>query len=344
MFLPPGDKAAERLAVAEQASMRARGLSQQLLTFSKGGAPITETTVVPPLVREAVGLARRGTTVKEEYSFPVDLWPVEADENQLHQAISNLALNASQAMPEGGILAVAAANETLPPENTMGLPEGEYVRIALKDLGLGIRPDEQEKIFDPYFTTKERGSGLGLTIAFSIVKRHGGTITVDSTPGAGSTFSIFLPASPKRVAACHPEESGNVVAGTGRILVMDDEKTITEVATEMLQHLGYRVQTVGDGGEAVTAYRQALAAGDPFSAVITDLTVPAGMGGRETVRRLLEIDPRAKVIVSSGYGNDPIMADFAEYGFKGVMPKPYRLTDLSQILREILGGASSCPS
>jgi PAS domain S-box-containing protein len=336
MFLPPGEKAIARLAVAEQASLRARGLSQQLLTFAKGGAPITETTAVPHLVREAVGLALRGSNVRDEYFFPGDLRPVEADEGQLNQAICNLVLNAVQAMPEGGVLTITAANEVLPAENTLSLLPGDYVRIDITDQGIGIAAELQERIFDPYFTTKERGSGLGLAISFSIIKRHGGTITVDSAPGRGSTFSIFLPASQKRLGAPQAAETEEFVPGTGRILVMDDEKTVSEVAAELLHHLGYRAETVRDGAEAITAYRQALASGEPFDAVITDLTVPAGMGGKETVRRLLEIDPHAKVIVSSGYGNDPIVADFARYGFKGVIPKPYKTAELSRTLQEVL--------
>ncbi|MEJ2031621.1 MAG: PAS domain S-box protein [Deltaproteobacteria bacterium] len=336
MFLPPEEKASGRLSTAEQATMRARGLAQQLLTFAKGGAPIMETTVVPQLVRETVGLVLRGSKVKDEYFFPADLWVVEADGNQLNQAISNLALNAVQAMPEGGILSVSAANETLPEKNPLRLPAGHYIRIDIKDQGTGIAEGIQEKIFDPYFTTKERGSGLGLAISFSIIKRHGGTITVHSMPGKGSTFSVFLPASETKIIASEAEESSEILEGTGWILVMDDDEAVNEVATEMLHHLGYRVKTVCDGAEAVTAYRQALAAGEPFDAVITDLTVPAGMGGEEAVRRLLGIDPQAKVIVSSGYGNDPIMSDFARYGFKGVIPKPYRLTDLSKTLQEVL--------
>ncbi|MDA8165343.1 MAG: response regulator [Desulfobacteraceae bacterium] len=337
MFLPPGDKAVERLVVAEQASMRARGLSQQLLTFARGGAPITETLAVPPLVRETVALVLRGARVKAECSFSPDLLPVEADESQLAQAISNLLLNGVQAMPEGGILEARAANISLSGENTLGLPAGTYVRIDIRDQGSGIPEEARDKIFDPYFTTKERGTGLGLTISFSIVKRHGGTITFESSPGKGSTFSIYLPASGKKIAAPGREEIPELQAGAGRVLVMDDEETISEIAGEMLRHLGYRVETARSGAEAITAYQQALAARDPFDAVIADLTVPAGMGGKEMVRRLLTLDPRAKVIVSSGYRNDPVMADFAGYGFKGAIAKPYRLTDLERALREALG-------
>ncbi|MDA8165817.1 MAG: PAS domain S-box protein [Desulfobacteraceae bacterium] len=338
MFLPPGDKAADRLAVAEQASVRARGLAQQLLTFAKGGAPIKVTAAVPHLLREAVGLALRGEKVRDEYLFPEDLWPVEADESQLNQAISNLAINAVEAMPEGGVVAVAAANILLPENNNLGLPAGQYVRIDIKDQGGGIDPEIRERVFDPYFTTKEQGSGLGLAISFSIAKRHGGTVIFDSEPGQGSTFSLFLPASQKKAVPA-TVASGEVIAGTGRVLVMDDEETVGAIAIEMLRVLGYRGERVKDGAGAIVAYRQALEAGDPFDAVIADLTVPGGMGGKETVRRLLGIDPRARVIVSSGYANDPVMSDYRAYGFRGVIPKPFRLSDLSRTLKEVIGKA-----
>jgi two-component system, cell cycle sensor histidine kinase and response regulator CckA len=261
---------------------------------------------------------------------------VEADESQLNQAISNLALNAVEAMPAGGVLMVTAVMESLPLENTLGLPSGEYVRIDIKDQGGGIPAELQHRIFDPYFTTKERGTGLGLAISFSIVRRHGGTITVESASGKGSTFSVLLPASQKKVTIGKEEADREVMPGSGRILVMDDEEDVSEVAAEMLSYLGYQVQTVRDGSEAVTAYRQAQEEGEAYAAVITDLTVPAGMGGRETVRRLLEIDPKARVIVSSGYANDPIMSEYADYGFKGVIPKPYRLNELGRVLREVI--------
>jgi two-component system, cell cycle sensor histidine kinase and response regulator CckA len=336
-LLPPGDKAGRRITVAAQATLRARGLSQQLLTFAKGGAPIKKTVSVLQLVEESAGLAVRGSNVKCEHFFPDDLWPIEADESQLHQVLNNLAINALQAMPQGGILEISAVNQYVQRDKVPGLAEGRYVRIAFKDQGTGIPEEHLEIIFDPYFTTKEKGSGLGLTISFSIIQRHGGVITVDSRPGKGSTFALFLPASEKNENDSETAECDKITTGTGRILVMDDDASLNAIASEMLQHLGYRVETVRDGAEAVGAYQKALAAGEPFTAVITDLTVPAGLGGKETVRLLLDLHPQAKVIVSSGYANAPVMSDYARYGFKGVIPKPYKLTELSRTLQKVIG-------
>jgi PAS domain S-box-containing protein len=337
MFLPPGERAVEKLKVAEQASIRARGLANQLLTFAKGGAPVKKILSVPGLVNEAVGLVLRGSQVKAESSFPPDLRPVEADEGQLHQAINNIAINAAQAMPEGGVLNTTGLNVSLPQGNKQGLAAGEYIRIDISDQGRGVPKEVIEKIFDPYFTTKELGSGLGLSISYSIVKRHGGTITVNSSSGKGSIFSIFLPAAKNKGETPRKEMHEKIEPGMGRILVMDDEELVREIAAELLRHLGYQAETVKDGAEAITAYRQARSAGDPFDVVITDLTVPGGMGGKEAVQKLLEIDQQAKVIVASGYAHDPVISDYAAYGFKGVIPKPFRIDDLSKTLKEVLG-------
>ena len=337
MFLPPEDQAFLRVSTAEEAAVRARGITQQLLTFAKGGAPIKKIASVPQLLQESVDFALRGSNVKSEYSFPADLWLIEVDEDQIRQVLNNLTLNASQAMPEGGFLRITAQNQTIAPSNPLDLPKGKYVRIALSDEGVGIPGKYLEKIFDPYFTTKKSGSGLGLAISYSIIKRHGGTITVDSRPGDGSTFSLVVPASEEQAVGLEVSERVENIAGSGRILVMDDEESVNEIATDMLRYLGYQPVTVTDGSQAVTAYEEALGKGAPFVAVITDLTVPGGLGGKEIIQRLLEIDSEAKVIVSSGYANDPVMSAHAEYGFAGVIPKPYRLAELGKTLREVTG-------
>nr|MDA8166013.1 ATP-binding protein [Desulfobacteraceae bacterium] len=337
--LPPGEEAHEQLSVVKQAAIQARGITQQLLTFAKGGAPIKKVVSMPQFIRECVEFSLRGTNVRAEYSLPPDLWRVEIDESQINQVLNNLAINAVQAMPEGGALVVIAGNEVVSRRASAGLQAGRrYLRIEITDHGLGIPEKNLDKIFDPYSTTKESGSGLGLSIVYSIVKRHGGSITVDSTPGKGSTFIIFLPATDRKQTERPAEVEGARPSQPGRILVMDDEAAVSTIAARMLQRLGHQAETVQDGAEAVSAYRQALAKGEPFDIVITDLTVPAGMGGKETIRRLLEIDPQAKVIVSSGYANDPIMSHFADYGFKGVIPKPYLLEELGKTIREVLGG------
>ncbi|MEJ2034023.1 MAG: PAS domain S-box protein [Deltaproteobacteria bacterium] len=338
MTLPPESSAAEKIVIAGRACERAKGLSQQLLTFAKGGAPVKKIHAMPDIIKEAAELALRGSNVKSIYSFPADLRLTEVDETQFSQVVNNLVINADQAMPEGGILEITASNVHLEQGNAQELEPGKYIRIDLKDQGIGIPGKYFDRIFDPYFTTKEKGSGLGLAVCYSIIKKHGGTLTVDSTPGVGSIFSIFLPASEKKqTSEATPREVE--FYGTGRVLVMDDDETVLEIATDMLQHLGYQVETVKDGMESLTAYETATALkkGEPFEVLILDLTIPGGMGGKETVQRLLKIDPHAKVIVSSGYANDPIMSDFAEYGFKGVIPKPYKLNELSKTLQDVIG-------
>jgi signal transduction histidine kinase/CheY-like chemotaxis protein len=335
LYLKPESRATAKLLLAEKASVRAKGLAQQLLTFAKGGAPIKKVLSLPHLLQEPVLLALRGSPVKSEFHLEENLWPVEVDEGQFSQVISNLVINAVQAMPAGGLLKIGAVNNPVDSDNYFSLPKGKYVRISVSDQGKGIPEKYLDKIFDPYFTTKETGSGLGLAICYSIVTKHGGMITVESTPGTGSTFLLYLPAADSKPLAKR-EKSEAIQSGAGRILVMDDDEFVNEVAADLLRYLGYHPETVAGGVEAVAAYKQALAAGEPFDAVITDLTVPGDIGGKETARLLLEIDPTAKVIVSSGYANDPIMADYARYGFKGVIPKPYKTADLSRTLQEVL--------
>jgi PAS domain S-box-containing protein len=338
MLLPPTDRAFERLSIAQAASTRARVITQQLLTFAKGGAPSKKWTSLERLIREPVELVLSGSNVKGKFSFPADLRLAEVDENQINQVLSNLVINAVQAMPEGGIIRVAAGNEKIGRGNSYDLAAGNYIRIDIADEGGGIPEKLHGKIFDPYFTTKESGSGLGLAASYSIVKRHGGAITFDSSPGKGSIFSLLLPASEETAIFREIPKEKEIHWGSGRILVMDDEEIVNVIAKDLLENLGYRVDAVGDGAETVAAYRQALTTGEPYAAVITDLTVAGGMGGKETVRRLLEIDREAKVIVSSGYANDPVMINYSEYGFKGVIPKPYKLAELGNVLWEVIEG------
>jgi len=329
--------ASARLEEAEKASVRARSLTQQLLTFSKGGAPIRNPASAEELIRETAGFSLRGSNVRCDFDIPADLWSVIVDEGQVSQVIGNIIINADQAMPSGGIVEVRAENAAVGAGEEPPLRAGDYVRISIRDHGVGIPRENLARIFNPFFTTREKGTGLGLTTAYSIIKRHEGTIRVESEVGAGTTISIYLPASRKEPLKKYGGE-GPLLPGRGRILVMDDEEVLRDVALDILDAMGYKGTAVKDGAEALAEYRAAMEAGRPFDVVIMDLTVPGGMGGREAVGKLLEIDPAAKVVVSSGYSNDPVMSDYRRYGFRGVIAKPYRIRDLGEVLGAVVPG------
>lgn len=333
----PEDKD-RRLAEAERGCMRAKDLTQQLLTFSSGGAPIRKTASIAKILRDSAIFALRGSNVRCEFSIPDDLWHADVDAGQVNQAIHNVVINADQAMPNGGILRICAENMTIGTEHGLPLQPGAYIKVSIEDHGVGITREHLRQIFDPYFSTKQKGSGLGLAAAYSIVRKHNGHIAVESQVAVGTTLHIYFPASSEAVLAVEEEAEEKPITGEGRILVMDDEKHIRDIAAEMLSRIGYRVTTVIDGAEAMELYREAMESGDPFNAVIIDLTVPGGMGGKETIQKLKEIDPEVKAIVSSGYSNDPIMADFKRYGFRGVVAKPYRIRELIKTLHEVLAG------
>ncbi|MEK6814639.1 MAG: PAS domain S-box protein [Nitrospirota bacterium] len=334
------DPIAKRLTEAEKASLRARDLTQQLLTFAKGGAPIMKPASIAEIVRDAAGFALRGSPTQCDLSIPEGLWPADADEGQISQVIHNLVLNADQAMPEGGTIQVRCENLLMEAENgkpRLPLPPGNYLRISVADHGIGIPEEHLKRIFDPYFTTKQRGSGLGLATAYSIIRNHGGYIAVESRLGAGTTFHVCLPASSREIPLPRRARAGeNRLSGNERVLVMEDEEVVRDVASDILTSLGYEVAVAPEGSEAVDLYMRAAESGRPFDAVIMDLTVRGGMGGREAVRRLIEINPAAKVIVSSGYSEDPVMADFRKYGFSGVVAKPYRIDELGAALDRVL--------
>jgi PAS domain S-box-containing protein len=333
--VPAGSPLAEALADAEKASLQARDLTQQLLTFSRGGAPVKQKISVGDVLTGETQFTLRGTNVRPAFSIAADLWAIEADRGQLAQVFHNLGINACQAMPEGGVLRVEAANAVLDGTSDLPLPPGAYVRIVVTDGGVGIPAQNLQKIFDPFFTTKSKGTGLGLAIVHSVVRNHGGHIGVASEPGAGAAFTIHLPACPGPPAAATAAVPAS--AGQGRILVMDDEPVVRQVAARILAAVGYEVETVPHGEAAVVAYREARDAGRPFDAVILDLTVPGGMGGAEAVRQLAAIDPAVRAIVSSGYSRDPVMSDYRGHGFCNVIAKPYQVKDVSRILGEVLG-------
>lgn len=337
LLLDEKSEAYERLAQAEKASMRARDLAQQFLTFAKGGVPIKKTASLIDLLYDSSSFVVRGSNVRCEFSIQEGLWPVEIDEGQISQVIHNLILNAQQAMLEGGIIKIGAENRTINEVKGLPLRQGDYVYITIQDFGIGIPKESLSKIFDPYFTTKQMGSGLGLSTSYSIIKKHDGHITVDSELGKGSTFSIYLPAFPN---AAVPEGKEiievNSLIGQGKILVMDDEQIIRDVFQEMLRRLGYEGVSARDGAEAVALYRQAKESQRPFDAVIMDLTVPGGLGGKEAILKLREIDPEVRAIVSSGYSNDPLSDTFMKHGFSDFIAKPFKLEDLGKALKRVI--------
>ncbi len=337
MKLDPKDQLHAWLDEAEKASLHARDLTHQLLTFSRGGAPVKKVIALEPLIRDAATFAVRGTAAKIEMQLESSLSPIEADQGQVVQVINNLIINASQAMPDGGTVRVRAYNEKGGSGSSACHPAGDFVCIIVDDSGIGIPPEHLPRIFDPYFTTKQTGSGLGLAVVYSIVRNHGGDISVESVLGSGTTFTLCLPA----LSGDNTADSATATTlrcGSGRILVMDDEEIVRATLGALLPELGYEVSLAREGSEAVTLYREALSSGRRFDAVIMDLTIPGGMGGKEAVRELLSIDPLVKAIVSSGYSNDPVMAEFLSHGFSGVVKKPFRTEELSSVLHQVLCG------
>ncbi|RPJ15716.1 MAG: PAS domain-containing sensor histidine kinase [Desulfobacteraceae bacterium] len=337
-YVNPGSKAFDLLNAAETAAIKASGLSSRLLTFARGGLPAKETTSISDLIKESSLDMLKGSKSKCELIIEEDLWPVEADPRQISQVISNIVINADQAMPDGGIVKVKADNLVLDEKNEMRLKPGRYIRISVKDQGVGIAEKHLSKIFDPYFTTKSAGSGLGLATAYSIIKKHNGHISIDSRPGAGTEFHIHLPASDKTVSII--EETGQI-KGRWKILWMDDDGMLREMAEAMLEILGYEAEFATEGAEAVEMYKKAMESEKPYDAVFLDLTIPGGMGGKEAIKKLMELDPQIKAVVSSGYSEDPVMSNYRGYGFKGMMPKPFDLNSLGRVLNDVLKNQES---
>ena len=338
MYAQPGLEVFDILTEAEKASLRAKNLTTQLLTFSKGGIPVKRLSSIPKLIKDSCGFAISGSKVKCEISSPDNLWPVEIDEGQISQVIHHMIINAQQAMPEGGTIRVEAENITADAEHPLPLKGGKYLKISIKDHGIGISEEHLAKIFDPYFTTKQEGSGLGLASAYSIIKKHDGHITAESKLGEGTTFYIYLPASEKKIPIVKDTGISPAGRGKGKVLVMDDDDTVRLVVGRMLGQCGYEAEFAEDGEGAIELYKKAKESGAPFDAVIIDLIIPAGMGGKEAIKKLIEIDPAIRAIVSSGYSDDPVMSNFKEYGFKDAMAKPYEIADLRQMLHKVISG------
>lgn len=333
-------KIATLLNETEKASCRAKNLTNQLLTFAKGGTPVTSLTSTRKLIEESSQFSASGSNIKCHFHIADDLWHVEVDEAQIGRVIQNLVINAHQAMQQGGTVEIGAENIIINKDEGSSLKPGNYIKIYVRDWGEGVDSQDIDKIFDPYFTTKKTGHGLGLSICHSIIKKHTGLIKVESQQGVGSTFSLYLPAADQQLpqqseGGLLPDTTEKIFTGRGKLLVMDDEEVIREVASQMLGYLDYRVELASDGQEALKMYIEAVEQGEPFDAVIMDLTIPGGMGGKETMEHLLRLDPEIKAIVSSGYANDPIMAEFKKYGFKGVMPKPFTMEELSITMEKI---------
>jgi len=333
-YIDDSHKSFKALEGAEKASVRAAELARQLLTFAKGGEPVKKVISIQGVVNESVSLVLHGSNVKSTVDIPDSIYPIEADEGQISQVFNNILINATQSMPGGGVVTVSARNRVLDANNSLALPPGPYVCISCIDAGCGIADADLNKVFDPYFTTKVSGSGLGLASARSIIIKHGGHIGVTSRVGTGTTFTIHLPSIGESAAQCQIESDAGISKDHigGAILVMDDEEIIRELAVVMLEEIGYQVTTCGDGAEAIRLYTGAGESGTPFLAVIMDLTIPGGMGGKEAAKKILAIDPTACLIVSSGYSSDPIMSDYRSYGFTGAIAKPYRITELEQLL------------
>jgi len=333
MQLDHSHPVAKRLSACEK--------TQQLLTFSQGGEPVKRPIAPAPLIRNTASLVLRGTNVKVANKIDADLWCVEADGGQLGQAMQNLLINAVQAMPEGGEITVRAGNETLVDGNPQLLPAGHYLRVSIEDHGCGIPRDNLIRIFDPYFTTKPLGTGLGLSAVYSIVKKHGGKVEASSTVGQGSCFTVYIPAIPGNGPEAAAVGREAEPAANGRVLILDDEEFIREIAAEILAYLGFAVESCADGKEAVTLFKAARARNAPFNAVILDLTVPGGMGGKEVASRLLRIDPNAVLIVSSGYSNDPVVANCRQYGFSGAIIKPFDVETLAAEFERLFPGGQA---
>ncbi len=337
MYIGPASEAYPLLQEAQKASARAKDLTQQLLTFSKGGDPVKKTTPIGKTIIESANFMLYGSPVSCQFSIPEDLWLVDIDAGQIGQVIQNLVINAKDAMPEGGEIRINCSNvRDISSEVSLGLPIANYIKITIQDKGCGISENSLEKIFDPYFSTKQTGSGLGLAICHSIIRKHNGRISVQSREGVGTTFTIYLTAIDNQSVLRTKTKINELTPLKAKILVMDDEKPIQDVAKLMLCHLGHKVLLATNGEEAIEIFNKHHKSDEPVDIIIMDLTIVGGMGGKKTVQEILKIDQEAKVIVSSGYSTDPVMADCQGYGFKAAIAKPFLLQDLNNILTDIL--------
>lgn len=330
------DELKEFLFQSRKLVIKATDLTQQLLTFSKGGAPVKRLTSIQSILKETSLFSLRGTNIECRFRINDELWTVEVDIGQISQVFNNIVINARQAMNSGGILEVSAENIHVENDDESFIRKGNYVKIAFRDTGMGIPQEHIGHVFDPFFTTKQKGSGLGLATSYSIIKRHGGYITLESYLDEGTTFYIYLPAL-KRVSSDTYNIVGNeLLKGKGRVLVLEDQEYIRETLKNMLNILGYEGVFSSRGEDTIRLYEQAFPLGNPFELVLMDITIKGGLGGEETLERLLRIDPDVRAIVSSGYSNHPVVANYRIYGFKNVIRKPFTLYELSKVLFDTL--------
>ncbi len=338
--LPECDKASKLTDEAIRACEMARGLTGQLLTFSKGWTPIRKKALLKHSLPGWVEFAARGQGVSKSFHCDPDLHVVEIDEGQINQVVSNLIINACQAMPAGGEIEVRASNCSIPSEDTRNIPEGDYICVQVMDQGIGIDGKYLKRIFDPYFTTKPFGNGLGLATSYSVIKAHGGYIDVESTPGAGTIFRVYLPACKGNAPELAPTKKCEIFQ-EARILFMDDDEAIREVVSEALISLGYDVDLAGSGEEAVKVFKNCHENGEPYDLLIMDLTVKGGMGGKDAIAEIRNLNPAVKAIVSSGYSNDPVMGDFSSFGFNGALTKPFTIDQLADAVAKTLRNGSN---
>ena len=328
----------EGLEIAEKVGHQAKELAHRLMTFAKGGEPVRKIGSISKLLRDSVDLPLSGSNVVCEFSLSDNLWPVEMDDVQIRQVIHNLLINAREAVHDAGIIKIEAENAHVSAGDALPLKEGDYVKWSIRDHGVGISKENLQKIFDPYFTTKPtgsaRGMGLGLAICYSIIKKHDGFITVESEPGMGSTFIVYLPASPQENRS-RKGVAEQVLARKGRILVMDDEETVRNATGIVLNYLGYDVEYASNGNEALDLYRTAREKGHPFYAVVLDLNVTVGMGGKEALQEMLAMDPHVKAIISCGYAEDPVIVQLREDGLCRTVDIPYDIEKMKEILDDL---------
>ncbi len=336
MYHKPDEKEYKIYSYAERALQRASELVHQLLTFAKGGAPIKHLAKISDLLKDTAKFSLAGSMVKPSFTIALDLWPAEVDKGNISQVIQNLVINAKEAMPNGGQITITAENTVLEDGSKIPLKPGKYLKITVRDQGTGINPQYLAKIFDPYFTTKQTGSGLGLAAVYSIIKKHDGYIAVESQIGIGTTFSIYLPASERQLAEQKEKADIKTYSGRCKILVIDDEELIRTTAVNMIKALNYQVETAPNAQKAFEKFLQAQEAGEPFDAAIIDSNIPGSLDGKEIVKRLLLIDPNLKTVISSGSFDSPVMTNFQEYGFKARMPKPYDLQMLHDVLSQLM--------